>query len=105
MASTLDFIDEAKKLIRRHVNVTHSRTPDGWVILEDIEILWVVWDPNGWQVVVSVPRLDDKLYQASYNEHDHQTRVNAYSIHGDDVYLLEPREIDSEQTSSDSGLS
>lgn len=73
-----DYVEQAKKVVRRYVNETYTMTPDGWVTLDDITVVWKARIVKDWKVFMSVSQLDDHYYLVSCDWETKEPMLNLY---------------------------
>lgn len=76
---TSDRIEEAKKLVRRHVNQSYALNSK-WVTIEDIKVLWDATLGQDWMVFLSVAQLEDRRYSVMYSSDAKDTIIDSYTM-------------------------
>jgi len=74
-------IRRAKSLVRHYANMDYCLSPEGWVTLDKIEILWYAQIFKDWMAFVHIPDLDEKrCYLVSYNADKQKTVIDIFEF-------------------------
>lgn len=83
--SDRDYVITAKNTIREYVNRSYTLEAEGWITYEDIKVVYCVWTPKNWTVLMRVDQLIDQHYQVSYIADKDEIRVDAYVLADSEV--------------------
>lgn len=76
------FILEARTILWRYLNTSHTLKPTGWVVLDDVRTLWAAKLRKDWKVAMTITGrgLDNKRYLVSYDCGIQETTVDSFTM-------------------------
>lgn len=80
------FIQDATFLVRRHINMSFTLSPEGWVLPEDVTVIWSAQLHDDWRVFMSVSQLDEKCYLVWYDSDTRETIIDTYTVVGKEFF-------------------
>lgn len=78
----IDFLDKAKRLVRRQYNEAGIGTPRGEEIIplheNETYVVWFTFILGNWKAIISTSRPDGRIYEVTYNKIRDEAYVDTY---------------------------